>query len=112
MKQFLLRALVGAALVSPFAPVIAADHAEHGTAAAKAASQPLSEGTIKRIDRAAGSVTLSHGPIDNLGMSAMTMSFVLKKGAAAAALKDGDKVRFRAEEKDGNYIVVRLEAAK
>lgn len=108
MKHFVLRAFAGATLALLLAPAIAADMAPPTAAA----SQAMSAGTIRRLDKAAGSVTLSHGPIENLGMSAMTMTFTLKKGLALAALKDGDKVRFRAEEKDGQYLVVRIEAAK
>ena len=108
MKQLVLRALIGAMIAIPIAPVIAAD----GASAAKAASQPMSEGTIRRLDRAAGSITITHGPIENLGMGAMTMTFTFKKGVVPASLKDGDKLRFRAEEKDGQYTVVRAVPAK
>ncbi|MBI3093273.1 MAG: copper-binding protein [Rhodocyclales bacterium] len=108
MKQLVLRALIGAMIAIPIAPVIAADVAS----AAKAASQPMSAGTIRRLDRAAGSITITHGPIENLGMGAMTMTFTFKKGVVPASLKDGDKLRFRAEEKDGQYIVVRAVPAK
>lgn len=34
-----------------------------------------SDGTVKKIDRAAGKITISHGPLENLGMPAMTMVF-------------------------------------
>jgi Cu/Ag efflux protein CusF len=93
-------------------PVIAMDHSSHTAAPAKAASQPLSEGTVRRLDRAAGSITISHGPIENLGMGAMTMTFTFKKGVVPASVKDGDKLSFRAEEKGGQYSVVRVEAVK
>lgn len=114
MKQLVLRALIGAMIAipiapfAPFAPVSAADVAP----AAKAASQSMSEGSVRRLDRAAGSITISHGPIENLGMGAMTMTFTFKKGVVPASLKEGDKLRFRAEEKAGQYIVVRVLPAK
>ena len=72
----------------------------------------MSEGRVRRLDKAAGSITISHGPIENLGMSAMTMTFTFAKGVVPASLGEGDKVRFRAGEKDGQYSVVRIEAAK
>ena len=112
MKQFVLCAVAGAACAFLLSPAIAEDHSSHMAVAAKPAAQPLSEGTIRRLDRGAGSITLTHGPIENLGMSAMTMTFRFKKGVVPAGLKEGDKVRFRAEEKDGQYRVVRVEAAK
>lgn len=112
MKQLVLRAAVAAAFASFLQPVVAMDHSSHAVPAAKTASQAMSEGTIRRVDRAAGSVTISHGPIENLGMGAMTMTFTFKKGVVPASVKEGDKVRFRAEEKAGQYVVVRVEAAK
>ena len=108
MKQLVLRAFIGAVCAIPIAPAMAAEAAP----AAKAASQPLSEGNIRRLDRAAGSTTITHGPIENLGMGAMTMTFTFKKGVVPASVKEGDKVRFRAEEQAGQYVVVRVEAAK
>ena len=93
----ILRALAIAALVVPFS-VHAADE--------------LSEATVKKVDPAAGTVTLAHGPIANLGMPPMTMMFKAKDKAMLKKVKAGDKVRFRAEETGGAYTVVRIEAAK
>jgi len=93
----ILRALAIAALVVPFS-LHAADE--------------LSEATVKKVDPAAGTVTLAHGPIANLGMPPMTMMFKAKDKAMLKKVKAGDKVRFRAEETGGAYTVVRIEAAK
>lgn len=114
MKHFVLRAAVALAFAAFLQPVVAMDHSAHAAPAAKSktASQPLSEGKVRRLDRAAGSITITHGPIDNLGMGAMTMTFSFKKGVVPASVKEGDKVRFRAEEKDGQYVVVRVAPAK
>ena len=114
MKHLVLRAAAGAAFALLVSPALAEDHSahSHGGMVTPAASQALTEGTIRKLDRAAGSVTITHGPIENLGMSAMTMTFAFKKGVVPAALKEGDKVRFRAEDKAGQYVVVRVEAAK
>ncbi|MCK9381363.1 MAG: copper-binding protein [Sulfuritalea sp.] len=117
MKHLVLPAIAAAAFAFVLPPAIAQDHehSSHGAPAAPAAkptSQPLSEGTVRRLDRAAGSVTLTHGPIENLGMSAMTMTFTFKKGVVPASVKEGDKIRFRAEEKKGQLVVVRVEAVK
>ncbi len=112
MKHLVLRAVVGTACAFLLLPAFAEDHSSHAGMASKATSQALSEGTIRKLDRGAGSITLSHGPIENLGMSAMTMTFMFKKGVLPASLKEGDKVRFRAEAKDSQYYVVRIEAAQ
>ena len=112
MKYLVLPAVAVAAFAFFLPPAIAMDHSSHAAPAAKAASQSMSEGTVRGLDKAAGSITISHGPIENLGMGAMTMTFTFKQGVVPASLKEGDKLRFRAEEKDGQYVVVRVEAAK
>lgn len=109
MKQrFLpLLAALGAALVPP---AVAADgHAGHaGMTAARPAATPLSDGLVKKVDKAAGRLTLSHGPLPN-GMPAMTMAFRVRDAAWLDQVKPGDAVRFAAEQVDGAMTVVRLE---
>jgi Cu/Ag efflux protein CusF len=114
MNYSVLGAVTAAAFAFSVPAAIAQDHSAHTahTVAAKADSQALSEGTIKKLDKAAGKITLAHGRIENLDMAPMTMGYELKPGVLPASLKEGDKVRFRAEQKDGRYIVVRIEAAK
>lgn len=59
------------------------------------ASKSRSYEAVGRIERlAAGSVTLSHGPVPALDWPAMTMSFRLASPAMARGLKAGDRVRF------------------
>lgn len=73
----------------------------------------LSEGTVKKIDPANKQIMLAHGPIENLSMPPMTMMFDVKNPALLKKVKEGDKVRFRVEEdKNGDYVIVRIEAAK
>ncbi len=96
-------------------PTFAAeDHAAHmhGMAAPAAASAALSEGVVKKLDKAAGSITLAHGPLKNLDMGPMTMSFAVADKASLANLKVGDKVRFLAEDKKGVLSASRIELAK
>lgn len=93
----ILRTLAIATLLTPFS-LFAADG--------------LSEGTVKKIDAPTQRVMLAHGPIANLNMPPMTMMFKVKDAAMLKQVKEGDKVRFRAEEVGGEYTVVRIEAAK
>jgi Cu/Ag efflux protein CusF len=71
---------------------------------------PWAQGTIKKItgDKA----TIAHGPIDSIGMGAMTMQFAVKDAAGLAKVKAGDKVRFQAIMAGGDIVVTRIEAAK
>ena len=73
---------------------------------------PQADGVIKKLDAKAGSVTIAHGPIPNLNMPAMTMSFKTKDPAMLGKWKEGDKIRFRTADVNGTLTVVSIEAAK
>ncbi|MCX7145461.1 MAG: copper-binding protein [Sulfuritalea sp.] len=73
---------------------------------------PQADGVIRKLDRASGTVTITHGEIANLNMGAMTMSFKAKTPALLKAWKEGDKIRFRAAEVKGVLTVISIEAAK
>jgi Cu/Ag efflux protein CusF len=87
-----------------------ADHTAHHPAAG--ASAPQSEGEVRKVDLEQGKVTLRHGPLVNLDMPAMTMVFTAADPKLLDGLKQGDKVRFTADKKDGAFIVTAIEAAK
>jgi Cu/Ag efflux protein CusF len=73
---------------------------------------PWAEGTLKKVDQTAKTAVIAHGPIDSIGMGAMTMQFAVKDAAGLAGLKAGDKVRFQAIMAGGDIVVTRIEAAK
>ncbi|MGH8618630.1 MAG: copper-binding protein [Burkholderiales bacterium] len=77
--------------------------------AAALAQAPLSDGEVRRVDKATGKVTLRHGPIPNLDMPPMTMVFQVKDPALLDLVKTGDKVKFAAEKDGGNYTVTSME---
>lgn len=95
-------ALLSALLIGVTAPLRAA-----GPAAA--AEAPPAEGEIRKVDPAAGKVTIRHGPLPHLGMPAMTMVFRVRDPAMLEALRPGDRIRFVAEKLDGTYTVTRFE---
>ncbi|MCC7327299.1 MAG: copper-binding protein [Burkholderiales bacterium] len=68
----------------------------------------MSEGEVRKVDSAAGKLTLRHGPLENLDMPEMTMVFRVKDPAWLAQVKVGDKVRFVAERVDGKLTVTAL----
>ena len=86
-----------------------ADHAAHHPAADSA---PQSEGEVRKLDIEQRKVTLRHGPLANLDMPAMTMVFTAVDARLLDGLKQGDKVRFTADKKDGGYVVTALELAR
>ena len=71
----------------------------------------MTEGELKKIDLAGQRVTLRHGPIENLKMPGMTMVFRIQDVADLEVLAAGDKVRFHADNEDGNFVVTELEKA-
>lgn len=86
------------------------DHGAHHAAAAQSA--PLSDGLVKKVDKAAGEVVIQHGQLDSIGMPPMTMAFGVADKGWLNKLKTGDKIKFAAEMKGGNAIVSRYEMAK
>ena len=70
------------------------------------------DGTIKKIDRSTGKVTLAHGALVNLGMPAMTMAFRVNDIAWLDQMKEGNKIRFVAGNINGVITVVRFESGK
>lgn len=66
-------------------------------------------GTITALDPAGGKVTLTHGPIPELGWPAMTMGFSLKAGLVQG-LSVGDHIRFgMMKMPDGSYMIMDVE---
>jgi Cu/Ag efflux protein CusF len=76
------------------------------------AQAPLSDGEVRKVDKAANKVTLRHGPIPNLDMPPMTMVFGVKDPALLDQVKAGDKVKFAAEKHGNDYTVTTLEVVK
>ena len=72
----------------------------------------MSAGEVRKIDLQTGKLTIKHGPIVNLDMAAMTMTFRVQEPAALESLKVGDKIRFVAERINGSLIVTYIERAE
>ena len=97
MKKFLSVGVLLAATAAAFAQAPAAD---------------MSEAEIRKVDLSARKVTLRHGPIKSLDMPPMTMVFQVRDVKQIEPLKAGDKVRFRAEQQQGAYVVTEIEKVK
>jgi len=89
------------------------DHSQHH--AAPAASQDdanaLTDGEVKKVDKDTGKLTVQHGPLTNLNMPGMTMSFKVQDPAMLDQVKAGDKIRLRVERINGAFTVTKLETA-
>ena len=102
-------------LLSSFAAFAVAQHAHHepppSPVAQSQATSP-SDGEVKKVDKAAGTITIRHGEIPNIGMGPMTMVFGVKSPALLDKVAVGDKVKFRAAIEKGDYVVTAIEKAK
>ncbi len=112
MKHILVATLIAGCFALPGPSFAAGDQGRHQMAQAPAAADAqMIDGLVKKVDKSAGKLTLSHGPLPALGMPAMTMVFRVKDAAWLDQMKAGDKIRFMAEKVNGAYTVVHVEAA-
>ena len=116
MKTTLASILFALSAISAAPAMSANDHAGHGAMSSHhstAAATKMVDGQVKKIDKAAGKVTLAHGPLANLGMDMpMTMVFRVKDATWLDQMKEGDKIRFMADNVNGAITVVQFERAK
>lgn len=88
----------------------------HGTMAQGAKnnmhSVGMSQGVIRKIDKSSGKITIKHGPLENLGMSGMTMAFKATDPSVLDRIKVGDKINFVADKANGELTVTKIEAVK
>lgn len=110
MKK-LLPLLFAAAAITLSAPTMAADEHDHNhaTSSTTAAELPLVDAIVRKVDLANNKVMLSHGPIPNLNMAGMTMSFPVKDASWLQDLKPATKVRVAIDDINGTLTVVRFE---
>lgn len=107
VATLLASALGMPALAQQAAP---ADHAAHHPPTAAAAAD-MAEGEVRRVDKAGSKITLKHGEIKTLDMPPMTMVFGVADKAMLDKVRQGDKVRFRAANEGGRFIVTEIQAA-
>jgi Cu(I)/Ag(I) efflux system protein CusF len=90
-------------------------HSHHATNEAKptaAASAGLTDGEVRKIDKAAGKITIKHGAMPKFDMPPMTMAYRVKDKAMLDELKPGDKIKFDVDGVGSEFTVLRLEKVK
>ena len=65
---------------------------------------------IVKVEPEKARVVLNHQRIKSIGMEPMIMPFKVANGAALAAFKPGDKVRFTVIEKNDHLFIDAIEA--
>ena len=77
------------------------------------AQSELIDGQVMKVDQSAGKITIKHGPAKMLGMeSGMTMVYKAQDPAMLKAVKAGNKIKFDAEQVNGQYTVTKIEMAR
>jgi Cu/Ag efflux protein CusF len=77
------------------------------------AQSALIDGQVTKVDQSAGKITIKHGPAKRLGMeSGMTMVYKAQDPEMLRAVKAGNKIKFDAEQVNGQYTVTKIEKAK
>jgi Cu(I)/Ag(I) efflux system protein CusF len=77
------------------------------------AQSGLIDGQVTKVDPSAGNITIKHGPIKKLDMDeGMTMVFHAPDPDMLKAVKAGDKIKFDADNVNGQLIVTKIEKGK
>jgi Cu/Ag efflux protein CusF len=111
-KPLFVGACVLAAAGLPLAQAQTSGTAAPATTATTTASADMAEGEVRKIDKENKKLTLKHGEIKSMDMPGMTMVFQVKDPAMLDAVKEGDKVRFKAERAGGAIVVTEIQTAK
>ena len=114
-RQHLLAAGLGAmAVLALPAQAQTASHHLHAAPSTmpRAAQADMTEGEVRKIDRANRKITFRHGAIKNLDMPPMTMAFQAADPSLLDKVKVGDKVRFVATNPGGKLTVNEIEPVK
>lgn len=65
-------------------------------------------GVVEEVRRSSGKLKIAHGPIENLGMPAMTMLFSVADAAMLDGLEVNDSVEFDVENQAVGLVITRL----
>jgi Cu/Ag efflux protein CusF len=67
------------------------------------------DGEVRKVDKEAGKITVRHGELKHLNMSAMTMVFRVKDPAMLDQVKAGDKISFVSDKIGGQFTLMQIE---
>ncbi len=84
---------------------------EHNKAGMAGAAM-MTDGEVKKVDAAAGKVTIKHGDIKHLDMPGMTMVFTAKDKGLLSSIKPGDKVKFMVINDGGKMLLTDIQPAQ
>lgn len=88
--------------------ILAALAAASLTVSPALADGDMVKGEVVKVDKAAGKVTLKHGPIKKLDMDSMTMVFRVADPAMLDKMKPGDRIEFEADRVNGAITLTKI----
>lgn len=112
MQRASLASLLALSLLAATLPATADHHGakEHPPAAGKQQSaDEFVHAEVKKVDKAAGKLTLKHEAIRKFDMAGMTMAFRVAEPAMLDAIAVGDRVRFVPDRRNGQFVITRVE---
>lgn len=98
--------------LAAFAGLLLATTLAASAPASSGAKDDLTSGEIRRVDKVNIGLVIRHEDIKNLQMPGMTMPFRVKQPKMLDGLKDGDKIRFRAEQSGADLVVTEIHVIK
>ena len=110
-SSFLGAALITVCLAS-FAQAQPSGTTAPAVASQASAATNMTDGEVRRIDKENKKITLKHAEIKNLDMPGMTMVFQVKDPAMLDNVKQGDRIRFKAEKANGALVITDIQIAK
>ena len=105
MKKLLVFTLVAAFAGFAWLLLPSPDQAQASDASQKTAS---GSGLVLGIDKEKGVVTISHGPLPALNMTAMTMGFSVKDKSQLADLQLMQKIEFQITYDGNDYLITEI----
>jgi Cu(I)/Ag(I) efflux system periplasmic protein CusF len=73
------------------------------------ANPDMTEGEVRKVDKENGKLTIKHAEIKSLDMPAMTMVFQVRDRAMLDKLQPGSRVKFKAVQDAGKFVVTEIE---
>ena len=84
-----------------------------GASIAAIAQSTMVDGQVKKVDEAAGKITIQHGALKKFDMEdGMTMVFRANDPGMLKQVKPGDKIKFEADKINGQFTVMKIEKKK
>lgn len=119
-----LSLLISSTMLFMANPVFAADEHHDGHMAQDAQHQDdkhhsaehdadmWASGTVKKVDVEKSLIKIKHGPIKNMNMPPMTMSFGVVDKGLLSQVKVGDEILFKVEKMDGKMVLTKAKMNK